>query len=274
MKEKNISNRSARLLSYLMERDKECFDLKDASEALPHTSYSALKELLSAMTKRGLLMRVKRGTYFIIPYEEDPTSYIPNWHLLAEALVKNEPHYIAYYSALQIHELITQASLLEQVVVAKQVTPSARTIKGVRFQFIYHKPDRFFGWKKKWIDPYHRVHCSDLEKTFVDCLLAPAKGGGIVEIAKALAQAKDRIDHDKFLNYIRRIGSQAVIKRAGFLLEVFGLHTPDMISELRSMMTPSSVLLDPELPPKGKWVGRWHILQNLDMDTLYSSLGT
>ena len=39
---------------------------------------------------------------------------MPDWHLLTEPLACGE-HYIGYYSALQIHNLITQPSLKEQI---------------------------------------------------------------------------------------------------------------------------------------------------------------
>ena len=56
-------------------------------------------------------MRVKDGIYYIIPFEKDPESFMPDWHLLAEYLVKGTEFYIGYYSALQIHGLIIQPSL-------------------------------------------------------------------------------------------------------------------------------------------------------------------
>jgi hypothetical protein len=31
---------------------------------------------------------------------------MPDWHLLAETLVRGEEYYIDYYSAVQIHQLI------------------------------------------------------------------------------------------------------------------------------------------------------------------------
>ena len=58
------------------------------------------------MVKRGLLMRLKKGLYYLIPYEQDPQSFMPDWHLLAQPLTKGTQHYIGYYSALQIHNLI------------------------------------------------------------------------------------------------------------------------------------------------------------------------
>ena len=152
MRNKYISKQSNEILVFFNEQDRHCFDYELAKKALPKSNDSALRELLSDMTRRGLLMRVKRGLYYIIPYEQDAETFMPDWHLLAEYLVQNAKHYIGYYSALQIHNLITQPSLKEQIVVSKQIRPSMIKIKDVPFQFIYHNEKHFFGTKKIWID--------------------------------------------------------------------------------------------------------------------------
>ncbi len=61
-------------------------------------------------------MRLKEGVYYIIPYEANAETFMPDWPLIAEHLVNDAKHYIGYYSALQIHNLITQPSLKEQIV--------------------------------------------------------------------------------------------------------------------------------------------------------------
>ncbi|MFV0469125.1 MAG: hypothetical protein ACK5MK_09400 [Dysgonomonas sp.] len=114
------------------------------------------------MVNEGLLLRVKDGVFYIIPYEQDSLNYIPDWHLLAEPSA-GKHYYIGYYSALQIHNLITQPSIKEQIVVDRQIKPSIVEIKGTKFQFIYHNPKHFFGYKKTWIDSFNKVLCSDLE---------------------------------------------------------------------------------------------------------------
>lgn len=131
-------------------------------------------------------MRLKAGIYCIIPYEQDVVAFMPNRHLTAEHYVNDAKHYIGYYSALQIHDLITQPSLKKQIVVSKQIRPSEIKIKEVAFQFIYHNEKHFFGAKKIWIDSYNKVLCSDLEKTIIDCLFKPEYAGGNVEVAKAI----------------------------------------------------------------------------------------
>jgi len=273
MKSKNISKQSGELLLYFNRKNISCFDYSLAYKALPNSKSGAIRELLSDMTKRGLLMRLKDGVYFIIPYEADAEHFFPDWHLIAEHLVNNANHYIGYYSALQIHNLITQPSLKEQIVVSKQLRPSKIKIKEIPFQFIYHNEKHFFGAKKLWIDNFNKVLCSDLEKTFIDCLFKPNYAGGIVEIAKAIYVSKDKIQYETLLQYAIKFGSQAVIKRLGFLLETLDIDT-NIVSELHNLKTTSYVLLDTELPKTGKFITRWNIQQNMETDTIKSAIYT
>lgn len=273
MKNKYISTQSNEILSYFNQLSKDCFDYAEATKALPRSSESALKELLSDMVKRGLLMRLKKGLYYIIPYEQDAKTFMPDWHLIAGHLVNGTNHYIGYYSALQIHNLITQPSLKEQIVVAKQLRPSKVEIKNVTFQFIFHNEKHFFGSRKIWIDQFNKVTCSDLEKTFVDCLFKPDYAGGIVEVAKALYTSRDKIDYNKLFEYVDHFNSQAVIKRLGFLLEVLDIKT-NITQKLSKAKTASYVVLDTELPKRGKMISRWGIQQNLEIETIKSAIYT
>lgn len=271
MKNKYISTQSNEILSYFNSKGLVCFDSKAAIKALPESKENTIRELLSDMTKRGLLMRLKEGVYYIIPYEENAENFMPDWHLIVKYLVKDAKHYIGYYSALQIHNLITQPSLKEQIVVSKQIRPSEIKIKNITFQFIYHNENHFFGEKKIWIDDFNKVQCSDLEKTIVDCLFKPDYAGGIVEIAKAIHETRNQINYKKLLEYIIKFKSQAVIKRLGFLLEILEIEN-EIVQELWSLKTASYVLLDTELPKSGKMISRWSIQQNLETETIKSAI--
>jgi len=168
MRPKTLSSQSAKLLAYFFNKEQSFFTLSEAQTALSESKPGAVRELTSDMVKRGLLLRLKNGLYHIIPYEKQPDFYLPNWHLVASQLVKNRHYYIGYYSALEIHGLITQPSLIEQIVVDKQIEPSLKNLSKVKFQFISHKEKHFFCAKNQWIDNFNQVKCSDLEKTIID----------------------------------------------------------------------------------------------------------
>jgi predicted transcriptional regulator of viral defense system len=273
MKGKNLSYQSNNLLGYFIDKNQHWLNYAKALKALPGASESAVLELLSDMTRRGLLMRVKNGVYYIIPFDQDPQLFMPDWHLLAEPLVKGNKYYIGYYSALQIHELTTQPSSKEYIVVDNQIKPAVTKIKEVSFQFVYHNSKHFFGMKKIWVDSFHKVPCSDLEKTFIDCLFKPEYAGGIVEVSKALYKAKTKIDYNRLLEYCKQFDSQAVIKRLGFLMELLNINN-QVTEELQKLKTNSYVVLDTELPKEGKRTSRWNIQQNLDSETIQSAILT
>jgi predicted transcriptional regulator of viral defense system len=273
MKHKNISYQSNNLLGFFLDSGKLCFTYPEVLKAMKNISPTATRELLSDMVKRGLLMRIRNGLYYIIPFDQDSETFMPDWHLLAGPLTKGYEYYIGYYSALQLHQLITQPSLTEMIVTNHQLKPAITKVRDVSFQFIYHNQTHFFGKTEVWVDSIDKVMCSDLEKTFVDCLFKPEYGGGVVEIGKALYQARATIDFEKLLDYCKRFDSQAVIKRLGFLLELLKIGEP-IIEKLQDIKTDSYILLDTEMEKDGKSLSRWSIRQNIDAETIENELLT
>lgn len=273
MKHKTLSTQSAEVIRHFTGLNQPGFTLAEATSLLKNSSPDAVRKLIRDMVNRGLLLRLKDGLYWIIPYDQDATDYFPNWHMVAGYLVGGANYYIGYYSALELHSLITQPSMVEQIVVDGQIKPSVLTIRGRKFQFIYHNKTHFFGAKNIWIDSFNKAPGSDLEKTFVDCLYKPDYGGGITEISKALYKVRDRVDYEKLLTYCRKFNAQTVIKRLGFLLELLQIENP-IIDRLLQSKTPSFTLLEPSYEKRGKLVSRWSIQQNIDVEDITSPIFT
>lgn len=272
-KRKSISPRHAALLQSLQHQNQPYLTLEDAKAIYPELSDNAAEKMISRMAQKGLLMRLRKGLYYVIPYEQTVSSFMPNWHLLAAILAQGRNHYIAYHAAMQIHGLSTQPSLREYIVVDNPMRPATLLIKGIPFQFVYHNIAHFFGYSPVWINAFDQVLCSDLEKTFIDALFRPTYAGGIVEIARALYLAKDRLDMNRLLDYSQQFGAQAVIKRLGFLLELLEIDT-HVAKLLHQTRTPSFVVLDPEVPAVGKRNSYWRIQQNIAPETIQYSIYT
>ncbi|MBW6481313.1 MAG: hypothetical protein K0B37_17945 [Bacteroidales bacterium] len=270
---KNISYRSSQLLNALITLKMDYFTLPDAMNILSDRHDSTIRKLLSDMSKRGLIMRIKDGLYHRIPYERNPDQYFPNWHLTAEAMVLPKEFYIGFYSALDIHGLITQPSLVEQVVTHEQLKPKVQQVKNVRFEFITLGKKRFFGFKKHWIDDFHKVNCSDLEKTFLDCLYKPDYAGGITEITKALYKSREKLQPMKFQEYLESYMTQVVYKRLGFIIHQLGLF-PELQHFVSENITSSYAPLDPSATKNGYHVSKWGIIDNMNFNTTLKSIET
>ncbi len=270
---KSISYRSSELLRSLISLKKEFFTLKEASEILSGKDNTTVRKLLSDMARRGLIMRIKEGLYHRIPYEPHPDQYFPNWHLTAEAMVQPKEYYIGFYSALDIHGLITQPSMVEQVVTHKQVKPKVQRVKNVRFEFITLSKKRFFGYKKHWIDDFLKVNCSDLEKTFLDCLYKPDYAGGITEITKALYKTREKFQLIRFQEYLEKLDTQVVYKRLGFIIHELNLF-PELQGFITGKISSSYAPLDPSLDKHGNFNSKWGIIDNIGFKTVLNSIKT
>lgn len=266
MKYKVITPLTAKFIQGLQERGKQFFTFDDTKVFLGYTE-KGTTNFLKKVQARELVLKIRYGLYCLVPFNESANDYLPNWHLIASKVVGNMSYYIGYYSALELHSLITQPALIERVVVEKRIRPTQQNILDIRFQFIHHNAKHFFGMKKTWIDKHNRVLCSDLEKTIIDCLFKPAYAGGIVEIGKALHKAQDKLKYDKLFDYLLKFDSQAVIKRLGFLLELYQIETP-IFDKLQDVKSSSVILLDPSLPKEGKIISRWNVQINADTETI------
>ncbi|MBK9333809.1 MAG: transcriptional regulator [Ignavibacteria bacterium] len=270
--DKNISYRSAEVLRILNEKNQLFFNTSDIVKILGGIKNQNIRRLLSDMTKRRLIMRIKGGLYTIIPYDKS-FDYFPNWHIVAEKLTYPEEYYIGFYSALDIHGLITQPSLTEYIISNKQFTPKRQIINNVKFEFIKYNKNHFFGFEKKWISNYEKVFCSDLEKTIIDCLYKPQYASGVVEIVKAIDRSRKEININKMLDYLERFNADVVLKRLGFIMENFA-EFDFIISSIENKISRSLSYLDPGYPKKGKYNNRCKIIDNVGIDEALNSLIT
>lgn len=271
--DKTLRTQAADVIKHFNDLGKPAFSMQEAISLMKRSVPNATRKLVFDMVNRGLLLRLKEGVFWIIPYDQDPATYFPNTHLVAKYLVGDAEYYVGYYSAMELHSLITQPSFREQVVVNKQIKPSSIKIRGHKFQFIYHNRNHYFGATALWVDSFSKAICSDLEKTFIDCLYRPDYAGGISEIAKALYKSREKIDYHKLLSYCERFQAQSVIKRLGFLLESLKINNP-ISDKLRDMITHTYILLEPSYEKKGKMNSTWHVRQNMELSDIQSSIFT
>lgn len=270
---KHISFRSSELLNTLNSMNQSFFTIKDAQKVLQNSKEEAVRRLLIYMAQKGLLLRIKDGLYNVIPFEKDVDSYFPNWHLTAEAMVHPQNYYIGFYSALDLHGLVTQPSLKEQIVTEEQIVPKVKIVKQVKFEFITLDKKRFFGYEKTWIDDFNKIFCSDLEKTIIDCLYKPDYANGIVEVVKAIYKSREKIDQGKMLKYLDKFDTQVVYKRLGFLLQRLNILQA-LTNEIKSKLSNSYTLLDPSLPKNGKHHSEWKIIENVGIESVLKSIET
>ena len=107
------------------------------------------------------------------------------------------------------------------------------------------------------------MEISDLERTVIDGLRQPEYCGGVSEVAKGLWMRHDDIIVARLVDYAPRLGIGAVIRRLGYLLELYRLAPETELARLREKLTDTYLLLDPTLPKEGAHLRRWRIQLNV-----------
>jgi len=262
------------IIKKFSEDDTTCFSYEEVKSVFGKKNPTYIAQVLSKMVNENKLIKLQRGLYYIVPLEHNGKNFIPNWHLVAKCLMKEKNYYVGYYSAMQIHNLITQPSLTEIIVTDTQVKPAKLEIQGVRFQFVYHNKQRFFGSEKTWIDDYNKINCSDIEKTLVDSFINPHYSGGIVEIAKAVYETKNKINKDKLFTYFTKAGSKVAARRYVFICDLLEIKDSHHEGLLKNNLTGSILSLDTSLPNEGKIDTKYELKINRDVQTIKESIYT
>jgi predicted transcriptional regulator of viral defense system len=269
---KTLGTRSAQLVTALHEAGHLIFTLADAQKITGLKDTSA-RTLVHKLVGRGVATRLRPGLFQLVPAEMGrEREYLGNPYVVARELMGGKPYYLSHASAMDIHDMVTQPQLV--VCVTSPKAMRVRSILGTQFQFIRCKPEHFFGTTNHWVTKQEKVTVSDLERTVLDGLRQPEYSGGVTEVAKGLWIRRADVDVNRLVEYALRLNVDAVMRRVGFLLEVYDLGTAADRERLRKHAGGTYSLLDPVMPPQGKHTAKWHLRLNVEPDELRAVIGT
>lgn len=240
------------------------FTFQDVVREFPEKNRIHLARILANMVEKGMLYKITRNNYHIIPFNADPETYVPDGHQVAKYIMQNKEYYIGYASAMKIHGLTLQSEAKVYVVTKKQTKPAIRNFGGITYQFIQHDATRFFGFSSIWINQIEKAMVSDLERTIVDIATKPQLCGGIIEVGNAIFQAKARTDHDKLFYYFARNMNKSAKKRFLFLTDLLGLDWTTEHERMMEELGPGISLLDPAAPDQGRKRKKFGLKINVD----------
>ncbi|MFA4647757.1 type IV toxin-antitoxin system AbiEi family antitoxin domain-containing protein [Pyrococcus kukulkanii] len=235
---------------------KRVFTIDEAAK-ITGIDKNTLKVLLSRLEKKGLVERVEKGKYIIVPLGAEKGEYTLHEFVIGSLLVK--PSAIAYWSALNHHGFTEQIPNTVFVQTTARKKRQDLRVFGVRYKIVKIKPEKFFGIEKVWIEEF-QVPITEREKTVVDCLDKPRYCGGIIEVAKAF---REELEAEKLREYALRMNSSAVVRRLGYLCDYFGVNI-----DLPRPKTRNYILLDPTMPKGGNVDSKWRVIVNVELEGL------
>lgn len=263
---KTLGPRAAQLVAMLHERGRLVFTLADVADITGLSGASA-RSFVRKLVGRGVATRLRSGLYILVPFELGrEREYLGNPYVVARELAAGKAYYVSHASAMDIHGMLTQPQLV--VTVTSPAPMRGRTILGTEFRFVRCKPSDVFGTVEQWVGKQEKVVVSDLERTLVDGLKQPEHCGGMTEVAKGLSMRRADVSVKKLVDYVLRLDVGAVIRRLGYLMEAYGIGGPEELARLREKLTPTYNLLDPVLPPEGKFLARWRLRLNVSPEEI------
>jgi len=268
---KTVSPLSARLITTLYNRNHLIFHFREAAEILQGDARAS--KVLYQLTHNGVVTRLKSGTFRLVPFELGfERDYLGNPYVVARELLlsrrnhKQTQYYLSHGSAFDLHQMVTQPQFIVYISSSQMIRP--RTILGTEFRFVRCKPNDLFGITLMWVDKQEQVFVSDLERTLLDGLKQPAYCGGFSEVAKAFSMKSHLINPQKIVDYALKLNVGAVNRRLGYLMELYniGLHTH--LAFLKTTVTSTYQLLDPDLPAQGHFIAKWRLRLNIPPEEL------
>ena len=269
---KTLGPQAAQLVTSLHEENKPVFRLEDVHRILG-LEESSTRSLVRKLVNRGVATRLKPGLFILVPFElGKEMEYMGNPLIVARELAGGKDYYISHGTAMEIHGMVTQPQLVVHVTTLEKHRPIR--IMGAEFRFITSGNDYFFGLADHWITKQEKIRISDPERTVLDGLRMPEYCGGVTELAKGIWIKKQELNDGKLVDYALRMDVGAVIRRLGYIMELYEIGSLKSRNRLRDRLTNTYVKLDPLLPAEGKYLRKWRLRLNVSPDELLSTVRT
>jgi predicted transcriptional regulator of viral defense system len=212
-------------------------------------------ELLRRLKAEELVRPVEAGKYLLLGFQ--PERVLSNPMFIATRLA--HPAYVSFWSALHFHGLTEQVPRTVFVATTRKRRPL--DFDGARFVFVKVAPYKFFGYQRERIGDLP-VLMAEVEKALVDSLDQLRYAGGLPEVAKALYQARQRLDVERLVEYANRMRNRSLCSRLGYLLDRFGQPVKGL------EVSQTFVLLDPQGQAEGPYNRRWRVRVNVSDEEL------
>ncbi len=249
----NSPNSDSIIMNLITDNELSIFNI-DTLVSLSGKQYIDLKPVLKRLVINEQLSRIERGVYCVRNFR--------NPYVIANNLLKNS--LIAYWSALNLHQLTEQ---IPNVVYSQSVMQKKDTkVFNVRYKFVGIKDYKIAGISQMGYGN-EMFKITDIEKTLLDCFDLPQHSGGYEELIRAFYQAK--INSSKLLTYGKQMENLSVLKRIGFLSELFEMtHLANFRVEVLRLINSRYTLLDPMGNDMGEFNIKWKIRVNIPKENL------
>ncbi len=224
--------------------------------------------VLSRLSRKGWLQRLKAGIYRIVPLGSDTSEPVPAdaWAVAMELF---SPCYLSGWTAAEHWDLTEQIFNSTVVFTAQKQRKKDYVVAGLNYKTKFINSESIFGTKKIW-SSNRPVQIADIHRTIIDILDDPTVGGGgrhTLDLVKAYWQKKEA-DPNMLYQYAEKLNHAAVFKRLGFMIEKIGRLPASWPNKIHSKIKTGVIKLDPHGPNSGPIISRWGIRINIPLEDI------
>ena len=249
----NLTKEQFLFLQLLNENEIEFFTITEIEKQL-NNKFNNINEVLENLVQKKFLYRLQKGYYAVKGFN--------NQNVIGTFISKNSA--VAYWSALNIHGLTEQFP--NTVFIQSMYRKKDKTILGTKYKFVKIPEHKRAGINTLGYGN-NSFPITDVEKTIVDCFDLQKYSGGFDVLVGAFAQAK--MQSNKLIEYTEKINNIALIKRIGFLSELF--NKPGLkrfIKYAQSKVNDKFNLIDSGGIETGEFIRQWRLRLNVSKNEL------
>lgn len=216
-------------------------------------SEQSASNLMSRLVSAGFLDRVARGVFAPRPLGQLGTRAASEDIALAVgAAFSDEPHRIAFRSALDHHGLLIHPARTVQVALPRRV--KLGHISGRRLQAVSESPDTVAVGTQ---DAGHGAVVSTVERALLESAARPALAGGWITLATALTRAS--CNPEELVRLAEQLNAGVGLRRIASLAEAHDLD--EVLVRLQPPVSETRLVpLDPQEPGDEPWTdARWRV---------------
>lgn len=235
----------------------------DQFEAATNIGGTARKASLDYHRKRGHILPVRRGLYWVVPPGSEPESCPVDPFLIAGHITPRAT--LAYHSALELHGRAFSSFNEVQFLAERKLRPFE--FRGTLYRPVSTPPALTRGGQDEiGIETRDRsgvpLKVSGLERTFVDALDRPDLCGGWEEVWRSLDMI-EYLDLPAMCRYVEALGNATTAAKVGWFLEVNRdrlMVDEQTLDKLREHSPASPHYLDRTSGESTRYLSRWNLV--------------
>jgi predicted transcriptional regulator of viral defense system len=220
-----LSRKDLRFLEEVIVAHGRIVSFKQLKEVAGTTySIEELRNRIALLSKKGWLLRLKKGLYVIITDISSLGFSDVSEYIIAQAL--NKESYISFENALQYHSMFDQ--MLTTVSSVTHTRARTYTVeKDKTYRFFHIRNELYFGFSEERVSG-QIVRIAEREKALLDMLYFQSTSSLTASVVlEKLQEHRHDIDFHRLKQYAQRY-SLTVVREIGFLLDQLQVETDDL----------------------------------------------